>query len=518
MDNLVRLSEPELSLDGPDSVNDSSDNNEDDGEVEELQQPSPKSYSDFSLSQLITAKGVPAKLKQKLVTLQKQHGELVFNDGNPNRPFFLRDYFNNKDPIYDDHISEAISGHPTNPGRSVIQDVRDIDFMFNTLEHRLPATFYDQVAHHTQTYWYRYRCWISGANICRDALVLYWHNLHSPVGGNLSIQDVMDFDKGRVKRHRRACPLEMRHHCEPKSPYRAYLTDEEELIINAGCVDYSLLFRHEGVQCELLKQLEMSPDNIKLPGQNPIPAWLDGMTEEEQIDPNAFDICDCGVKAFECTFAYRNETEPGYDPTTSHHLDPEFHLVFLDQEYVALRWAMKLGGDETIDEKRVPRSQTILQNCKLHETVSNNIFVMVDTSFEDINTRISASDGVLPAPGLAKLSKFPPGYKTQPGFLTIPYENLAPRCVHGHLSHGSYANCMECWNDVTCNMPYHTMMQYYQQSSLMKPRMACNNKGVSFGYSADSHAPTFTCNLPAVQEHAKFCFNNILAAPALPWY
>jgi hypothetical protein len=143
---------------------------------------------------------------------------------------------------------------------------------------------------------------------------------------------------------------------------------------------------------------------------------------------------------------------------------------------------------------------------------------MVDTSFEDINARISAPDGFLPAPGLLKLSKFPPGYKTQPGFLTIPYENLAPRCVHGHLSHGSYANCMECWDDVTRNMLYHTMMQHDQQSSVTKPRMACNNNGVSCGYSTDSPAPTFTCNPPPVQEHAKFWFSDILAEPVLPWY
>lgn len=107
------------------------------------------------------------------------------------------------------------------------------------------------------------------------------------------------------------------------------------------------------------------------------------------------------------------------------------------------RWALKLHNQETTDDDRVPRSQKILQVCKLHEMVWNNIFVLIDTTVDDINDRISDPDGLLPAPGDMKKTKYPRGFQTLPRFLMVPYEKLAERCVHGLLLSGGPA-CQPC--------------------------------------------------------------------------
>jgi hypothetical protein len=117
-------------------------------------------------------------------------------------------------------------------------------------------------------------------------------------------------------------------------------------------------------------------------------------------------------------------------------------------------WACRAAGEE--DEPRIPthpRSQTILQECDRHAMVSNNLFVLVDNSVDVTNARFNDPDGPLPAPGLKWFSKYDSGDNIGPGHLLVPYENLAPRCIHGLLHplfEGYCATCFPHWRHNNC--------------------------------------------------------------------
>jgi hypothetical protein len=104
-------------------------------------------------------------------------------------------------------------------------------------------------------------------------------------------------------------------------------------------------------------------------------------------------------------------------------------------------------------EDCVPRCQHIMQACEQHKTVTDSIYILVDTSLEDMNDRLSDPDGYLPGPHTTR-SRYPLGSKVYIRDRQTQYEMLPPRCSHG-LLHGSKCpicfpnghnpfNCAEC--------------------------------------------------------------------------
>jgi hypothetical protein len=64
--------------------------------------------------------------------------------------------------------------------------------------------------------------------------------------------------------------------------------------------------------------------------------------------------------------------------------------------------------------------------------MSNNIFVLVDDSYCDINDAFINPGGPLPAPEVWKTT-YPIDFRLKPLFLEVPYESLTQHCVHRQL-------------------------------------------------------------------------------------
>jgi hypothetical protein len=312
------------------------------------------------------------------------------------------------------------------------------------LEGHLPAEFFSYLNKHHLQDLYRMRFWKCKSNELREELVAHWQELCLPAGVCSSMENMKWFFLNTyIRNFRKECPMWMREQCDPTHwPQRAYLTDEEERDINHGILDYNQYYCWDGPGevCQLFRDLAVNPPNAAVK-KNRVRGWLDDMIEHEQLDPNGYEHCDCGEKAAGDLLAYRNELEHDYDPAAASH--SHFPVTFIDQEELAYRWALKWENEETMDDGQIPRCQKILQICELHEMICNNIFVLVDTSVDDINDRISDPDGLLPVPGDKKETGYPEGFQTLPRFLMIPYEELDERCMHGYLLGGPA--CQPCF-------------------------------------------------------------------------
>jgi hypothetical protein len=399
------------------------------------------SVSEFSLSEVITGAHVPKEPVRWLAALLKQHEYPVFRPGGVDEEYTEQWAHNYIYPLVAEHISETCTDPEswiTFPGRPAVDDAKDITFMFGAMRATLPAYAFAALETQDADYWKRYRCWKDQSNLCRETLVYLWHELHSPNVPIKSLADVIAIDAARVRQFRPECPMDERGQHGPDSAFRPYLTDQEAEDIN----ERNWCFRWEEEVCQLKKDLAMSPDHQKLNGQNPALAWFEDMNEAEQLDRNAYDLCNCGQKAAELVNAYRSEKEHDYDPEF-HTSYKKFPTLFNAQEELLNRWASKISGKESTQDARIPRSQKILQCCELHEMVSNNIFVMVDTAYCDIIDIISNPGGPLPVPGVWTLT-YPERFRTRPDFVENPYDDLPVRCIHGRPHPGVDGYCQSC--------------------------------------------------------------------------
>jgi hypothetical protein len=410
------------------------------------------------LSVLVLA--LPLSVTAKLAHLFAQHGNLVFIPGDAKLVRSIRDHFNCTDPIFDTDVSEPLEAD-SRPGRSVLQDTADIVFMYEQLQAYLPAEYVRGITDWDPDSWSRRRNGKTGANYAREGLVWQWHNLRT-MGGIQRLEDVFEKEIARVRRRRAECVLEMRGACAIDNGERAYLTDVEvACVVNIGCSDYIYPREIHGDEDQnededegwgLLETLARSEEHAKVEGDNPTPMWVESMDEQDALDPNAYEPCCCGLAALIAVYEYRCEMEPGYDPGTACHV--QYPLRFLYPLEVEQIWACRAAGEE--DEPRIPthpRSQTILQECDRHAMVSNNLFVLVDSSVDATNARFNDPDGPLPAPGLKWSSKYNIGDNIGPGHLLVPYEDLAPRCIHGLLHplfEGYCATCFPYWKHDNC--------------------------------------------------------------------
>ncbi|KAH4950461.1 hypothetical protein HBI42_045480 [Parastagonospora nodorum] len=318
-------------------------------------------------------------------------------------------------------------------GRSVFGDASDMRFMLDHLRDELPADFVQEFEQSPFESRYRGRDRITNANFWHNQLTLQWYKIKT---ANTAMpvenwDDTIRAEHDRVRRSTPAYPDIERGLEGPCSRSRSYLNEAEEYIINIWIAEYNQYSDYENPKLsQLQKNLEARPEDTQSPNQNHILNWLFSMDKCQQLDPNAFDTCECGVKAV-----------------------VELQLFHLGIPYLlrsarsfSARWNMKDESKETTDDDCIPRCQKILLGCKLHEIVSNNIFVLINTSVDDINKRISDPEGLLPAPGQMVSTKFPFGYHTQPRFLTILYDILTKRCEHGHPEYSLFGpSCQICF-------------------------------------------------------------------------
>ncbi|KAH4131189.1 hypothetical protein HBI24_127770 [Parastagonospora nodorum] len=329
-------------------------------------------------------------------------------------------------------------------GRSVFGDASDMRFMLDHLRDELPADFVQEFEQSPFESRYRGRDRITNVNFWHNHLTLQWYKIKT---ANTAMpvenwEDIIRAEHERVRQSTPAYPDIERGLEGPCSRSRSYLNEAEEYIINIWIAEYNQYCDYENPKLsQLQKNLEARPEDTQSPNQNHILNWLFSIDKCQQLDPNAFDTCECGVKAVVELKVYRDKVEHGLIPASF--FLQEFPISYAPQEVVTARWNMKDKNKERTDDDCISRCQKILQGCKLHEIVSNNIFVLINTSVDDINNRISDPEGLLPAPGQMVSTKFPFGYHTQPRFLTIPYDILTKRCEHGHPEYSLFAELVK---------------------------------------------------------------------------
>ncbi|KAF2830358.1 hypothetical protein CC86DRAFT_402402 [Ophiobolus disseminans] len=365
----------------------------------------------------IVRNAAPTNMSQ-FEDLMKQHGYPAFHDSDIWHDVTIRWKLNHNNVLYDNGLKDLpMACESSFPGRSAVQDFQDIEFMWSAVASGLAPELLAYFAKYEPIY------------ICTSAS-----------GTINSLEDVMNVDATRVRRFTPACPEKDRQLCGLNSGQRSYLNDEEKQAINHGVCEYNKYWTYYPELSELQKQLQVNPANAKL-------------QEEELFDDTAFEPCYCGDAALKSLVAYRNEPEINYNPTTSPF--KEFPLQFVDDQVLVDRWFLNVTGGYIVEDDRIPRCKKIRQICDLHELKSNNIFVLVDTSVDNIQDRLVHPIGPLPVPGFKSQAQYPPDFQTLPRLLQIPYENLATRCKHGFLhppnlscevyfSQGQHHNSAEC--------------------------------------------------------------------------
>jgi len=246
-----------------------------------------------------------------------QHAYPTFNEGNLDHTLQLRYHFNLLNVFCDDHDSDSDESPPTEPGRSACQDATDIDFIFLQLKDRLSKDVLDHLQRHDADFWYKYRSWFSGANVCLAALVLRWHDLHSPPGTIKNFQDVIMADVVRVRRFTPECAEEERHSCGLDSGSRPYFNSNEKWAMNQGAIEHNMCSNLNPELSNLQKIMQSDAAYAKPHGGNPIPRWLVDINEKQLLDANAFELCCCGKKATDSVAAYRDEAELNCRPSKS---------------------------------------------------------------------------------------------------------------------------------------------------------------------------------------------------------
>lgn len=328
------------------------------------------------------------------------------------------------------------------PGRSVYGDAQDIAFMRRELESRVEQQDVDYLTQRPNEEWLTFRN-VGGSNLCFEYLVDLWHilNPHSEM-----VKDTKDFradNEARTRRFTPACPLNERHRCSSESGMRAYLSKEQEKATNCGIVDYSQYYSETSQLSKLLATLQSSLDYFRQRRCNPVAKWLNNMKENELVDPNIFDPCCCGRAALKSLVACQNEDEIDEDPCRSSL--PTYSPTFVNYDVMHQRCLLWKAGKEPTKEERIPRSKKISQICELHELMSSNLFVLVDTSAKDIRDRLDSESGPLPVPGFLEMSRYPPGFETLPRLVEIPYRQLFPRFVHGLMHLPADVSCETCF-------------------------------------------------------------------------
>ncbi|KAJ4317424.1 hypothetical protein N0V94_004956 [Neodidymelliopsis sp. IMI 364377] len=325
--------------------------------------------------------------------------------------------------------------------RSVAGDKLDIDWMLYLSSKTFPDELMQQLiaAPHPDASLARYEQ--SGLNIMGEYVELQWHIYNNPEGSFGSLNQVCAFQKARAQRHRPACPQDLRWSCDPNSNSRPYLTGKEMVIINEGVCDY--IAECDGELSDFIAYLRKSSDHMKAEATNPVPHWVDQIDQNDLLDPHDFAPYACGGKAMEELLLYREESEPGYptQESSTSFFEPSFLSVdVLDEEY-----DRKEQEKEALLIDIPPRCREIVQVCDVHAVPTNNIWVLIDSCFEDPNRRIVPECGSLPVPGMLTRTSYPPEFHITPGFLQVPFERLVPRCEHGHLHPPALEFCPECF-------------------------------------------------------------------------
>lgn len=332
--------------------------------------------------------------------------------------------------------SEQGTGLMSWPDRPVAADSFDIDYMRDRLQKYLSRRTIDEIASMQPEYWYRTRDQ-NGFNVLVRDLEIEWLRLANNGPSSYNLEHIKLITGQSQKRYTPECPLHWRFQYSPNDSARPYIDVEEEFAINEGIADYNFDCRTEEVVGRVQNTLRTNEQfqNVDY-GSEPILKWISNFEEKLLVDPHVYGRCKCGDAAMEAVRWYRRQDESHYNPKKQRSF-----------RKFPLRQMSKHESDDRyicdVEQRTAyPRSQQITQICKQHRTVTDSIFVLVDTSVEDINDRLSNPGGMLPAPGRRHSSIYPDGWHVKKHAVQPPFEQRPPRCRHGFLHSIS---CSECF-------------------------------------------------------------------------
>ncbi|KAG9184960.1 hypothetical protein G6011_11790 [Alternaria panax] len=287
------------------------------------------------------------------------------------------------EPVYDSG-SECGTALMSWSNRLVAADMMDLYYMYGELKQHLPLQVHEYIASMQLNYWYRTRDQGGFNHLVRD-LELEWFRLvhHQPLPMNI---ERVKFIVGQFRK-------------------QAYLDAEEDFFINEGIADYSMDYRAQKVVGEVQQTLRTNEQFRKVDySSKPILQWLDNVQDKQLVDPYVYGRCKCAEAAMRVIRWSRRDEEGRYKPKTQRSFK-KFPLRQMPEHQSDDRYLCDVEP-----RTAYPRSQQITQLCKQHKTITNNLFVLVDTSVEDANNRLSNSGGMLPAPGRRHSSICPDGW------------------------------------------------------------------------------------------------------------
>ncbi|KAI4916587.1 uncharacterized protein J4E92_009091 [Alternaria infectoria] len=374
----------------------------------------------------------------QIAALQRQHGNLVFNDTDqwaPGGRLYNQRMANHLEPIFIGSDGQSYEDVDAWYGRPTEADALDIAFLLYVLEPHLPESLKAAIGAQSLDELIKTRSQ-NGENALLQELEKCWYIMcpgtvvasGAPIK---TLQDIKTIIEGNRRKFTPACHLDVRHYVGLDHPCRPYLTEYEEMAINEGISDYNMRNWDIAFKPSFIREVTKGkPEHALIESYERVPDWMEDIDQGDLLDPNAFHECPCGQVAMSTLGSYRDEKEHNYKEMKG--FESSFPIEVLDGSELHDAMADLVQFPDYPEHATPPRSQEIVQNCELHKTTTKNIFVLVDTSAEDINDRISHPGGLLPAPGIAS-SSYPSGFQTTIGFSEIPYRLLAPRCEHGRL-------------------------------------------------------------------------------------
>ena len=364
---------------------------------------------------------------------------------------------NHLEPIFIDGDGQTYEDVDGWFGRPTKADALDIAFLLHVLEPHLPEYLKVAIGARSLDTLIKTRLQ-DGENALLQELEKWWYiicpgNIAAPGSPIKTLQDIKNIIEGHRRKFTPACHFDVRHYVGLDHPCRPYLTEYEEMAINEGISDYNIRDWSIDFKPSFIREATKGkPEHALLESYDRIPDWMEDIDQGDLLNPNAFHECPCGQVAMSTLGSYRDEMEHNYKEMKG--CESCFPIEVFDGNELHDAMAGLVLISLYPEHTTPPRSQEIVQNCELHKTETKNIFVLVDTSVEDINERISHPGGLLPAPGITS-SVYPRGFQTLIGFSEIPYRLLAPRCTHGRLhqfefTHQTMANGMMDGSQIGC--------------------------------------------------------------------
>lgn len=364
-------------------------------------------------------------------------------------------------PLYKGPMSAGPSEvWPTLPGRPVYHNILDMDYMFEIMKGKLMPGVIEHLYDLGLDEVYRARDSKKHDNIVREELIDMWHALKRHNFKDIR-KEIQAAEWERIRRRRPECPLNERRQYQrvpeaefqacsadweryvsqkgPHSDFRAYLTDLEEFRLNMEGWTYRWV---DAVDYHFKNHPYVQPQK----DANRVKNWVLSLDPPSMVGPNLYDDCDCGQLAAIAVGGCRAEKEPDWKKMSR--LYELFPARFNKKAELWGRMAnrhLEVFDGWWPKDNEMPCCNPVLQDCRLHETWSDNLYVLMDTTVYEANKCVRFYNCELPVPGCPgryDCTLYPDNFQTIPG---DKFDGLKPRCnCCGDMIYEWTGQCVNC--------------------------------------------------------------------------